>query len=333
MMSLRLKHSKPQPITIKATDIASEHDATPSPPSGSSPSSQKSDDIVRVVFLGSSKVGKTSIIERFLYNRFEPKHIPTVEEMHSKKFVVGNNLVRLTLVDTAGSFDFPVMLRLCISKASAFVLVFANDDADSLAQAGYLLNQIKLQRKDYAPLSSAAPGHSADPGDSLFSPALVPPSPPITVVCNKSDLSPADSQISEGVIMEWLLSNGLKPSQFVYSSAKTNDSVLAIFKSLWAQNEVTQAVTFGRWDGVHRPSLGSAQPRTPPINIGNDFSALNDAVSPCDSNISPDSTKSEKHGSKSRSGFFHSSLRLNRRSSSKSSKYQSDVVKLDCVIS
>ncbi|CAL8073275.1 unnamed protein product [Calicophoron daubneyi] len=332
MTSLRTNAAGPPPTVLKTSDPAPDLDVSSNTSSSTLTGGNKSD-MTRVVFLGSLKVGKTSIIQRFLHNRFDNKYTPTVEDMHTKKYIVGDHLVRLTLVDTAGSFDFPVMLRLCISKANAFVLVFANDDANSLAQAGYLLNQIKLQRKDYAPLNNAAPRYFESNLHNTTARTLASPSPPITVVCNKSDLPPADSQVNEGAIMEWLLANGLKPSQFVYTSAKTNDSITAIFKSLWAQNEVSQAITFDRWEGAQKANYYSNRPRTPPLVSGNDFSALSEAVAPGDGGQINEPTKNENQPTRSRSNFFRSSLRLSRKSSSKAARYQSDLEKLDCVLS
>ncbi|CAH8661781.1 unnamed protein product [Schistosoma rodhaini] len=319
-----------------------------------SSTTSEADEEVRIVFLGSAKVGKTSIIQRFLYNHFETKYTPTVEDIHSKKFIVRNHIVKLVLIDTAGSYDFPAMLRLCISKANAFVIVFAHDSLDSLVQAGQLLSQIKSQRTDYASLTSNLSHEQSEEWALSMNMAS-----PITVVCNKSDLPNSYSQISEGAIMEWLLTNGLKPSQFVYVSAKTNDSIMSIFESLWLQNDVSKAITLVKWDGTRRASLSNTQAGITtstgsntsgnilPIGIREtDFSALsgtvpNNTVSSNDSNINPNTLSNElsdvsiterKH-SKFRQAIFRNSLRLSRRSSGKTNKCKPDIVYLDCAIS
>lgn len=50
----------------------------------------KMDDKLRfkIVFLGSSKVGKTSLIKKFLYNQFQEKYKETIEDLHSKECTV-----------------------------------------------------------------------------------------------------------------------------------------------------------------------------------------------------------------------------------------------------
>ncbi|KAG5445607.1 GTP-binding protein Rhes [Clonorchis sinensis] len=339
MKSMSFKEKRPQPITINSTEARdmsdSPADSPVSPTSGSNQTS-KSEESVKVVVLGSAKVGKTSIIQRFLYNRFEAKYIPTVEDMHTKKLIARDHIVRLVLIDTAGSFDFPAMIRLCIDKAHAFILVFSHDNPSSLVQAGIFLNQIKSQRKDYAPLVSTMP-HNISEKPSAVAPTntspIGPGSPPITVVCNKSDLPLSCSRISESVIMEWLLTNGLKPSQFVYASAKSNDSIQAIFKSLWIQNETTKSIQLEPWDNSRRSSIHSVRPQTPTLPV-TDFSALSGTVPQAEEGgDGPNNTESEKTPFKSRPNLFRSSLRLARRTSSKHNKAKPEFEHVDCVIS
>ncbi|CAH8468744.1 unnamed protein product [Dicrocoelium dendriticum] len=290
----------------------------------------KVDGPVRVLFLGSAKVGKTSIIRRFLYNAFDPNYTPTVEDTHSQKYIVHDNVVPLLVIDTAGSYYFPAMLRLCIAQANAFVIVFSHDNAASLEQAGHLLNLIKSQRLDNNSIPSMTACSAHEPNDEVHTP------PPITVVCNKSDLPPSDSQVSVSATMDWLTSNGLKPSQFVYASAKTNDSIMAIFKSLWDQNELSKAVLFERWSGTHPTSSSSTHAQTPPPtpNI-TDFSAISEPMTQGHSVNHADTTKisSEMLAHKVKSSIIRNSVRLRRRLSSKSSKAKPDGMQLECVIS
>ena len=42
----------------------------------------------RVVVMGAAKVGKTAIINQFLYDSFSPKYTKTVEEMHHGEYEV-----------------------------------------------------------------------------------------------------------------------------------------------------------------------------------------------------------------------------------------------------
>ena len=265
--------------------------------------------ICRVVFLGAAKVGKTSIIRRFLNGSFESKYTPTVDDVYSSKFLVRGFQANVEFMDTSGSYDFPAMIRLCVAKANAFVIVFAHDSMESLVAAGRYLEQIKAEREDYAPLVT-------DPRAYESSTLMATPSP-LVVVCNKSDLPVSMSKVSEGVIMEWLLKSGLKPSQFVYTSAKTDEYILDIFKALWSQNEMTHAITFLPWIEQRR---GSAAVVT---------AQQENSSSPTENKAnSPSYDLQAKRGS-----FFRNSFKVKRRNSSRPRRSKSEFIRLECTIS
>ncbi|XP_075421766.1 ras-related protein Rap-2c-like [Ascaphus truei] len=103
------------------------------PPSGS----------VRLVFLGAAGVGKTALIQRFLYDRFEPRHRRTVEELHCLDPEQPEALqLRLEIVDTSGSYSFPAMRKLRIRQAHAFALVFSLSDPGSFQEVQRLRDEI-----------------------------------------------------------------------------------------------------------------------------------------------------------------------------------------------
>lgn len=68
----------------------------------------------RLVILGSSKVGKTSIVSRFLYSKFDDNYTPTIEDFHRKIYRIKGNPYRLDILDTSGNHPFPAMRRLSL---------------------------------------------------------------------------------------------------------------------------------------------------------------------------------------------------------------------------
>ena len=68
----------------------------------------------RLVVLGSAKVGKTSIVNRFLNNKFEENYTPTIEDFHRKVYRIKGEAYRLDVLDTSGNDPFPAM-QLCSS--------------------------------------------------------------------------------------------------------------------------------------------------------------------------------------------------------------------------
>lgn len=68
----------------------------------------------RMVVLGSSKVGKTAIVSRFLTGRFEDTYTPTIEDFHRKFYSIRGEVYQLDILDTSGNHPFPAMRRLSI---------------------------------------------------------------------------------------------------------------------------------------------------------------------------------------------------------------------------
>lgn len=81
------------------TPVSKEEDATGSPGAGGAastsgvsvdkPGEDPKKRRYRVVVMGAAKVGKTAIINQFLYDSFTPKYTRTVEEMHHGEYEVG----------------------------------------------------------------------------------------------------------------------------------------------------------------------------------------------------------------------------------------------------
>ncbi len=86
---------------------------------GSMPLLTDSDDVPghncqRLVLLGSAKVGKTSIVSRFLHDKFEDQYTPTIEDFHRKIYRIRGEAYRLDIIDTSGNNPFPAMRRLSL---------------------------------------------------------------------------------------------------------------------------------------------------------------------------------------------------------------------------
>lgn len=80
----------------------------------------------RMVILGSTKVGKTAIVSRFLNGRFEEQYTPTIEDFHRKLYNIKGDVYQLDILDTSGNHPFPAMRRLSILTGTLLVgFVFA----------------------------------------------------------------------------------------------------------------------------------------------------------------------------------------------------------------
>ncbi|XP_037941200.1 GTP-binding protein Rhes-like [Teleopsis dalmanni] len=99
----------------------------------------------RVVFMGSARVGKTCIINQFLYDQYHQRYKKTVEEMHVGEYdTPDGSMLVLEILDTSGSYTFPAMRALSITTSDAFILVYAIDDLDSWYEVESLRKQVSI---------------------------------------------------------------------------------------------------------------------------------------------------------------------------------------------
>nr|CAD7596271.1 unnamed protein product [Timema genevievae] len=94
--------------------------------------------------MGAARVGKSSIISQFLYDKFNPRYRETIEELHRGEYELQDGAsLTLDILDTSGAFQFPAMRALSISTADAFILVYAVDDVETWEEVRRLRDQEK----------------------------------------------------------------------------------------------------------------------------------------------------------------------------------------------
>ena len=76
--------------------------------------------------LGKGAVGKTSLIVRYVKNKFTKDHDPTVEDTYKVNITSKTGeKIEFQILDTAGEEDYQDMMDKWLSQASGFILVFA----------------------------------------------------------------------------------------------------------------------------------------------------------------------------------------------------------------
>ena len=108
----------------------------------------------RVLVMGSSMVGKTSIISQFLYDKFKPEYKATVQDMYRGKFNVDELKFSLDIEDTSGTFafDFPAMVDVSMAAADAVILVYSVADKESFEMVGELRDMVMKYRGQDMPM-------------------------------------------------------------------------------------------------------------------------------------------------------------------------------------
>lgn len=155
---------------------------------------------------GLGGVGKTSLIHRFLYNKFDNGYTATIEDDYRDVITYNNHIVDVTVLDTAGSYQFPAMRRHAIQHGNGFIIVYAVDNPASLEEAKRLYNEV-VSIKD---------------ADDC----------PVILVGNKIDKSPMGKRkISRDHVKE-LLEHSNMNVEHIETSARINHNVSLVFNKL-----------------------------------------------------------------------------------------------------
>lgn len=150
---------------------------------------------LKVVLLGDGGVGKSSLIQRFVSNKFDPSLFHTIGvEFLNKDLDVDGEKYTLQIWDTAGQERFKSLRTPFYRGSDCCLLTFALDDTQSF-------QNIAMWKKEFL--------YYADVKD--------PDNFPFVVLGNKSDLT-GDRKISEEDAKVWCNQNGKLP--YFETSAK-----------------------------------------------------------------------------------------------------------------
>ncbi|XP_065082732.1 ras-related protein Rap-2b-like [Ochlerotatus camptorhynchus] len=164
----------------------------------------------RVAMMGAARVGKSSIISQFLYEKYLSRYKQTVEDMHRGEYELPDgSCLTLDILDTSGSYQFPAMRALSINTSGAFILVYAVDDEETWHEVERLKNQIVEVRGKRVPIVIV--GNKADVPEEV----------------RKIPLKIAQAKAT----LEWSCG-------YAECSAKNNDGILTVFKQLLRQANI-----------------------------------------------------------------------------------------------
>ena len=99
---------------------------------------------IKIILLGESGVGKTSIIYRYYKNLFNPYLMPTFKASFViKKLEKKNITYKLNIWDTTGQEKYHSVTKLFINGSQIAILVYAIDNDDSFKKLDYWYKTIK----------------------------------------------------------------------------------------------------------------------------------------------------------------------------------------------
>ena len=101
------------------------------------------DQLVKLVFIGDSSVGKTCLLMRFSESRFSADHMPTIGiDFKIKMLQVQDKRVKLQLWDTAGQERFQTITANYYRGAEGVILVYDSAAAQTFTNVRNWLKQV-----------------------------------------------------------------------------------------------------------------------------------------------------------------------------------------------
>ena len=108
------------------------------------------DSSLKIVLLGGAKTGKSSLILKYVVNKFPEEYEPTEEDIYKTSIEIKGNNVEVEIIDIAGESDYQDLLDAWIEKAEGFLLIFALDNYESFTNLKGLYQRIcKSEKRDY----------------------------------------------------------------------------------------------------------------------------------------------------------------------------------------
>ena len=156
----------------------------------------------RIILIGDSNVGKTSIIKKLLYNYFDYNEMNTIGAIFDKYTKSVNGvLTNLQIWDTAGQEKYRSLAPIYFQNSSGAILVFDVTNRGSFESLSYWINAFR----------------SVSPDNSV-----------IFIVGNKIDLN-ENREISTDEALNW---SNINNCEYIEVSALNGTGIIDLFNDL-----------------------------------------------------------------------------------------------------
>ena len=108
------------------------------------------DERLNILLIGDSGVGKTSLLTRFIENKFEENYISTLGVEYNKKVIqINNKNVELVIMDTSGQEKFRTIQKSFYQNANGIIFIFDVTNFDSFENIKNYLKDAESFSEDY----------------------------------------------------------------------------------------------------------------------------------------------------------------------------------------
>ncbi|XP_060065263.1 ras-related protein Rab-9A-like [Ylistrum balloti] len=189
--------------------------------------------LLKVVLLGDGGVGKSSLMNRFVSNKFDAQSFHTIGvEFLNKDVEVDNELYKMQIWDTAGQERFKSLRTPFYRGADCCLLTFAVDDVQSY-------RNLSMWRKEFLYYADIQDGNSF----------------PFVIIGNKVDVE--NRLVGSEEAREWCQANGRMP--YFETSAKDSTNVNEAFRAAVKRLKDLEDVIENNTKPSHGPTVDLAR--------------------------------------------------------------------------
>jgi small GTP-binding protein len=107
------------------------------------------DEKIKIMIIGESKIGKTSLISRYCNNQFYGAYLSTIGiDFQIKNLILNNKNIRLQIWDTAGEERYRNIAKNYFQSSDGFVIVYDISNSETFEKLDYWIEQIKTNSQE-----------------------------------------------------------------------------------------------------------------------------------------------------------------------------------------
>ena len=104
--------------------------------------------VIKILTLGDTGVGKTSIIQKFVNDKFSQNMLSTIGvDFQSKIIMIDNTKVKLKIWDTTGQERFKTLTSQYYNGADGALLIFDVTNKESFERINFWMNELNEKKK------------------------------------------------------------------------------------------------------------------------------------------------------------------------------------------
>ena len=123
---------------------------------------------LKFLTLGDSKIGKTSILERYVNKTFKDNYLVTIGmDIRIKRLTINDNNIDIHVTDTAGQERFRSISKMSYKRSDGILVGFALNDEKTFESISYWIEQIYENKGKNSDVSVVLFGNKCDDKENI----------------------------------------------------------------------------------------------------------------------------------------------------------------------